>query len=252
MKLQNKSVVVTGASSGMGKAIVELFAKEGADIIAVARRKERLEALAESLKNEPGKVIPYVGDVSEEETNVGAIDMAIKEFGKFDILINNAGVMDDMSPVGDVKNETISHVFAVNLYAPIYAMRKAVQVFREQGTGGNIVSIASLGGIKTVAGAIYSASKAAVISLTKNTAFMYMNEGIRANAIAPGGIQSEIASSMGRPNPKGYERVSKILGAAPPPGEAEQIAKAALFLASDDSSYINGDILMVDGGWAAG
>ena len=252
MKLKGKSVVVTGASSGMGKAIVERFAKEGANIIAVARRKERLEALAESLKDEPGKVIPYVGDISKEETNVGAIDAAVKHFGRLDILINNAGVMDDMSPIGDVRNETIDHVFSVNLYAPIYAMRKAVQVFLEQGDGGNIVSIASLGGLRTVAGAVYSASKAAVISLTRNTAFMYMNEGIRCNAIAPGGIKSEIASSMGIPNPKGYDRVKKVLGAAPPPGETEQIASAALFLASDESSYISGDVLMVDGGWAAG
>ena len=158
MKLKGKSVVVTGASSGMGKAIVERFAKEGANIIAVARRRERLEALAESLKNEPGKVIPYVGDISKEETNIDAIDAAVKHFGRLDILINNAGVMDDMSPIGDVRNETIDHVFSVNLYAPIYAMRKAVQVFLEQGDGGNIVSIASLGGLRTVAGAVYSAS----------------------------------------------------------------------------------------------
>ena len=133
MRLNGKSVVVTGASSGMGKAIVERFAKEGANIIAVARRKERLEALAESLKDEPGRVIPYAGDISSEETNNGAIDAAVKHFGRLDILVNNAGIMDDMSPIGDVKNETIDRVFSVNLHGPIYAMRKAVQVFLEQG-----------------------------------------------------------------------------------------------------------------------
>ena len=252
MKLQGKSVVVTGASSGMGKAIVELFAKEGANIIAVARRKERLDALAESLKNEPGTVIPFKGDISKEADNIAAIDEADKRFGKLDILINNAGVMDDMSPIGDVTDEMIERVFSTNLYGPIYAMRKAVKVFQEQGTGGNIVSVASLGGMRTVAGAIYGASKAAIISLTKNTAFMYMDQGIRVNAIAPGGIQSEIATSMGMPNMNGYSRVQKVLAAAPAPGETSQIAKAALFLASDDSSYVNGDILLVDGGWAAG
>ena len=252
MKLQGKSVVVTGASSGMGKSIVELFAKEGANIIAVARRRERLEALAESLKDQPGTVIPFVGDISKEEDNVGAIEAAVTHFGKLDILINNAGVMDDMSPIGDVTDEMIERVFSTNLYGPIYAMRKAVKVFQEQGTGGNIVSIASLGGMRTVAGAIYGASKAAIISLTKNTAFMYMDHGIRVNAIAPGGIMSEIATSMGMPNMNGYSRVQKVLAAAPAPGQTEQIAKAALFLASDDSSYVNGDILLVDGGWAAG
>lgn len=252
MKLHDKSVVVTGASSGMGKAIVELFAREGARIVAVARRKERLEELAESLKDAPGRVIPFVGDVALEETISGAIDLAVREFGRLDILINNAGIMDDMSPIGDVTDETVDRVFRVNLYGPIYAMRKAVQVFQRQGGGGNIVNVASLGGMRTVAGAIYGASKAALISLTKNTAFMYMEEGIRVNAIAPGGIRSEIAASMGVPNPRGYERVKRVLAAAPPPGETEQIAKAALFLAGDDSSYVSGDVLLVDGGWAAG
>ena len=252
MKLNGKSVVVTGASSGMGKAIVERFAKEGANIIAVARRKERLEELAESLKNEPGRVIPFVGDISKEETNVNAIDAAIANFGRLDILVNNAGIMDDMSPIGDVKNEVIERVFNINLNGPIYAMRKAVQVFQTQGEGGNIINVASLGGMRTVAGAIYSASKAALISLTKNTAFMYMEQGIRCNAIAPGGIKSEISTSMGIPNMNGYGRVKKVLEAAPAPGETEQIASAALFLASNDSSYVNGDVLIVDGGWAAG
>ena len=252
MKLKNKSVVVTGASSGMGKAIVERFAKEGANIITVARRKERLDELAESLKDSAGRVIPFAGDVSEERTMADAIDLAVKEFGHLDILVNNAGIMDDMSPIGDVKNEKIQQVFGVNVFGPMYAMRKAVQVFLEQGQGGNIINVASLGAMRTVSGAVYSASKAAVVSLTKNTAFMYMDEGIRCNAIAPGGIATEIATSMGVPNMSGYGRVQKVLAAAPAPGSAEQIASAALFLASDDSSYVNGDVLLVDGGWAAG
>lgn len=252
MKLNGKSVVVTGASSGMGKAIVEKFVREGANVIAIARRKERLEALAESLKDEPGRVVPFAGDISKEETINEAIDFAVKEFGRLDVMVNNAGVMDDMSPIGDVVNEKIEQVFAVNVYAPMYAMRKAVQVFLEQGDGGNIINIASLGAMRTCAGAVYAASKAAVVSLTKNTAYMYMFNGIRCNAIAPGGIATEIANSMGVPNMIGYERVKKVLATAPAPGSPEQIASAALFLASDDSSYVNGDVLMLDGGWHAG
>ncbi len=252
MKLQNKSIVITGASSGMGKAIVELFAHEGANIIAVARRIERLVQLAESLKDAPGKVIPYQGDVSKQEVMEGAIDTAVKEFGRLDILVNNAGVMDDMSPIGDFTNEKLEQVFSVNVYGPMYSMRKAVQVFLEQGDGGNIINVASLGAMRTAAGAVYCASKAAVVSMTKNTAFMYIPNGIRCNAIAPGGIATEISSSMGMPNMNGYGRVQKVLGTAPEPGTAENIAAAALFLASDDSSYVNGDVLLVDGGWAAG
>jgi len=252
MKLHNKSIVITGASSGMGKAIVELFAREGANIIAVARRLERLEELAASLKDAPGKVIPYQGDVSRQEVMEGAIDTAVKEFGRLDVLVNNAGVMDDMSPIGDFTNEKLEQVFSVNVYGPMYSMRKAVQVFLEHGDGGNIINVASLGAMRTAAGAIYCASKAAVVSMTKNTAFMYIPNGIRCNAIAPGGIATEIASSMGMPNMNGYGRVQKVLATSPEPGTAENIAAAALFLACDDSSYVNGDVLLVDGGWAAG
>ena len=252
MKLHNKSIVITGASSGMCKAIVELFAREGANIIAVARRLERLEELAASLKDAPGKVIPYQGDVSRQEVMEGAIDTAVKEFGRLDVLVNNAGVMDDMSPIGDFTNEKLEQVFSVNVYGPMYSMRKAVQVFLEQGDGGNIINVASLGAMRTAAGAIYCASKAAVVSMTKNTAFMYIPNGIRCNAIAPGGIATEIATSMGMPNMNGYGRVQKVLATSPEPGTAENIAAAALFLACDDSSYVNGDVLLVDGGWAAG
>lgn len=252
MRLEGKSIVVTGASSGMGKAIVELFVKEGANVVATARRKERLEALAQELEGCSGKVVIAAGDVSSQADIEAAIDTAVREFGKLDVLINNAGVMDDMSPIGDATNEKLEQVFAVNVFGPFYGMRKAVNVFKEQGTGGNIINVASLGGLRCAAGAIYCASKAAVISMTKNTSFMYQEAGIRVNAIAPGGIQTEIATSMGMPNMEGYGRVQKILAAAPAPGEAVDIANAALFLASDESRYINGDVLIVDGGWNAG
>lgn len=252
MRLDGKSIVVTGASSGMGKSIVELFAKEGANVVAVARRKERLDQLTESLKECPGKVISFVGDVSKEEDNNAMIDLAVKEFGRLDVLVNNAGIMDDMSPIGDVTNEKLEQVFHVNVFGPMYAMRKAVQVFLQQGDGGNIINVASVGGMMTCAGAIYCASKAAVISLTKNTAFMYMPNKIRCNAIAPGGITTEISTSMGVPNMAGYERVKKVLAASPEPGTGEDIANTAVFLASDESSYVNGVVLQVDGGWMAG
>ena len=252
MRLEGKSIVVTGASSGMGKAIVERFVKEGACVVAVARRYQRLEELKESLKEEPGKVVIFQGDVSKREDNEKMIDLAISEFGKLDVLVNNAGIMDDMSGIGDATDEKFEQVMKVNVYGPMCAMRKAVSVFKEQGNGGNIINVASVGGMRSVAGAIYCASKAAVLSMTKNTAFMYFPDKIRCNAIAPGGIQTEISNSMGMPNMEGYGRVQKILAAAPEMGMPEDIANAALFLASDESSYVSGDTLIVDGGWIAG
>lgn len=251
-RLEGKTAVVTGASSGMGRAIVDRFVREGADVVAVARRKNRLEELAESLQDAEGKIVIFPGDISAREVCEGMIDEAAGQFGHLDILVNNAGIMDDMAPIGEVTDEKYHQVLAVNVYGPMCAMRKAVQVFQKQGTGGSIVNIASVGAFKAAAGPIYCASKAALVSMTKNTAYMYRKEHIRCNAIAPGGINTEIAGSMGTPNAEGWQRLEKILGSSPAPGEAADIANAALFLASDEASYISGVVLPVDGGWSAG
>ena len=249
--LTGKSAVVTGASSGMGWEIVKLFVKEGAMVTAVARRKERLEKLAEELSGEEGRVEIYPGDISLQEVNNGMIDFTVEKFGKLDILVNNAGIMDDMSPVGSFSEEKLEKVFAVNVYGPFYAFKKAVQVFLDQGTGGSIVSIASEGARKACAGAVYCASKAAIASLSRNTAYMYMKEGIRSNAIIAGGFKTEISSAMGMPNMDGYQRIQPVLGTSPEPGDPIEIATACLFLASDQAAYINGAELAVDGGWSA-
>lgn len=252
MRMENKTVIVTGASAGIGKSIVELFAREGANVVAVARRKERLDQLVDDLKGAPGKVVAFQGDMTSNEANEGMVQCAVDNFGRLDVLVNNAGVGDDISPVGDLNDEVVDRVLGINLYAPIYGMRAAIKQFEAQDDGGNIVNVASVSGLRTVAGAIYCASKAALISLTKNTAWMYRPKSIRCNAICPGGVETEIAATMGDVNQYGWDRVSSVMALAPKSGEPMQIANAALFLASDESSYVTGDIMVVDGGWTCG
>lgn len=251
MKLQNKAIVVTGASSGMGKAIVERFVKEGAFVVAVARRRERLEALAESLSGEAGRIVPYIGDVSKAEDCEGMIDTCVKEFGKLDVLVNNAGVMDDMSTVASATDEKYDYVMGINVYGPFAAMRKAVNVFLAQGNGGNIITVSSVGAQHQVSGAVYGASKAAVNALCRHTAFTYRNEKIRCNVIAPGGIKTEISTSMGMPNTDGYGRIQGVQALMPGMGEGTDIADLALFLAGDESAFVSGQIIAIDGGWTA-
>lgn len=249
MRLENKVIVVTGASAGMGKAIVERFAQEGAKIVAVARRMERLTKLAESLKGAPGEVVPYAGDVSKREDDEGMIEYAVEKFGRLDVLINNAGIMDDNTAVGDVSDEMLDRQIRVNALGPIYAMRKAVEVFLKQGDGGNIINTCSVGAVHHTAGIAYCASKAAIAAATKNTAFMYMEQGIRCNGIAPGGVVTDIPLVMPKADEFGFSRTSSLLVHSPELGMPEDIANAALFLASDESSFINGVILTCDGGW---
>ena len=252
MRLSGKSIVVTGASAGMGHAIVERFVKEGALVTAVARRRERLEELAESLKEEPGKIVICTGDIGDENTSSRMIDLAVQEFGRLDVLLNVAGIMDDNTAVGDVSEEMLDRLFRINTLGPLYAMRKAVQVFLSQNDeSGNIINVTSVGAAHQTAGVAYCASKAALTAATKNTAYMYLEKGIRCNAIAPGGVVTEIPLVMPTPDEFGFGRSSALLTHAPELGMPENIAEAALFLASDESRFVNGTILTCDGGWTA-
>jgi NAD(P)-dependent dehydrogenase (short-subunit alcohol dehydrogenase family) len=143
MRLENKVAVVTGASSGVGKEIALLFAKEGAKVVAVARRAERLAALEEASKELPGEIVAFAGDIGLEETNEKMIEFAIEKFGYFDILINNAGLMDNFAPVENLDTALMQRLMNVDVYGPAWATRKAVRVFLENGKGGSIVKDAA-------------------------------------------------------------------------------------------------------------
>lgn len=249
MRFEGKSVVVTGASSGMGRRIALDFAKEGATVIAVARRKERLEELVNEAADLAGKILAYPGDISSKEVNEGMIDFAVKECGKLDILVNNAGVMDEFIPVGDLTDEKWNLVMKVNLDGPMYAMRKAVQVMLEQETAGNIVNVASIGGVNGCrAGAAYTASKHALVGLTKNTAYMYVGNKIRCNVICPGGVETEVMNSQTNINQVGMGRIMAGLDGSIGQGQVEDISSAVLYVASDDAKFMTGAVMVIDGG----
>ena len=248
MRFEGKCVVVTGASSGMGRKIALDFAKEGATVIAVARRLERLEEIAKEAESFAGKILPYQGDISLEEVNNGMIDYAVKECGKLDVLVNNAGIMDEFTPIGELTDELFNKVMAVNLNGPIYAMRKAVQVMLEQKTKGNIVNIASIGGVCGArAGVAYTASKHAIVGATKNTAYMYAGK-IRCNVVCPGGVETEVMNSQTNISQFGVGRIMAGLDTSIPAGKVEDISTAVLYIASDDAKFMTGAQIVIDGG----
>ncbi len=253
MKLQDKVAIVTGASSGMGREISLKFAEEGAKVLAVARRIDRLNALADDAKSFQGEIIPFAADVSDEKQIESMIDEACRLFGKLDILVNNAGIMDDMSSVLETDYKMFDRVMKINVYGPFMAMKKAMDIFLKQNEG-VIINTASVGGLYGCrAGAAYTASKHAIVGLTKNTAFMYANQNIRCNAICPGAVETEIGSGefMKNINQTGMARANAGMSSNPRSGKPSEIANVAVFLASSDSSFINGQCIVVDGGWTA-
>lgn len=249
MSLEGKTVVITGASSGIGHQIALDFAAQGAKVIAVARRKERLEALAADAEGLSGEILAYPGDVSDKAACEGMIDFAVEKTGKIDVLVNNAGIMDEFIPIGDLSDDLWEKIMAVNLNGPMYSMRKAVQVMKEQPEGGNIVNVASIGGVCGArAGAAYTASKHAIVGLTKNTAYMYVGDGIRCNVICPGGVDTEVMDSQTNISEKGIGRIMAGLDTSIQSGKPEDISAAVLFVASDAARFVNGSVFVVDGG----
>lgn len=251
MKLQNKVAIVTGAASGMGKAIAELYAKEGAKVVVSDLNLEGAQTVADSIKLAGGEALAIKTNVASEEEINQLFSETQSAFGGLDILVNNAGIMDGMEPVGEITNQRWDLVFSVNTTAVMQTMRLATDIFLKQGHGVIVNNISAGGLYGARAGAAYTASKHAVVGLTKNTAFMYADKNIRCNGIAPGAVATNISSSMGNVSQAGATRQQLGMAINPGIGQPEDIAKLALFLGSDDANFINGQIVTIDGGWTA-
>ena len=253
MRLKDRSAVVTGAASGIGRSIATRFAEEGASVLATDWHAARLAETVAAIHDSGGQIIGVDGDVSDPATAAGLIDRALSEFGRLDVLVNNAGIMDYMQGVGEVTDEVWRRVFSVNIDAHMYTCRPAVRHMVAQGKGSiiNVASAAGLGG--GAAGAAYTAAKHAVVGLTRNIAWMYAKHGVRCNAICPGSTNTNIGETMpeDRLDLAGSTRAFEWGALSPVLLEPEQHAALALFLATDEASGINGAIVPVDGGWTA-
>ena len=249
-RLDGRVAIVTGAASGIGRAVALRMAAEGAVVIAADRNAERLDEL-KGEETMPGQVIRVVGDLSTSE-GVEVVAEAAGAHGGADILVNNAGVMDWFLPAGDVDDETWERVFAVNVTAPMRLMRAVLPAMLEQGRGA-IVNIASVAGVSGGgAGIAYTASKHALVGMTRNTAFFYGPQGVRTNAVCPGGVDTNIAEGGAVPRvPWSYERLQVGFGRAQRQAQPDEIASLVLWLASDEAANVNGAVIASDGGWTA-
>lgn len=245
-----RSVIVTGAGSGIGRATALLFAKEGARVVIADVDDAAALAVAEEVAQGGGTAVAVIGDLRDQAVVDRVAATAVEEFGGIDVLVNNAGIMDSMSAAADTGDDEWERVIGVNLTAPFRLTRAALPHMLAAGKGAIVftASEASLRG--SAAGAAYTASKHGIAGLTKSLAVMYRDKGIRCNAIAPGGTVTKIRVDADR-DAHGPAALAPYMGNAGSPARAEEQAAAIAFLASDAASNINGVILPVDNGWSA-
>lgn len=247
MELENKTIIVTGASSGIGAAAAQLFASEGANVILGARRKSELEALVDQIANDNGQAISLTGDVTHEAYSTALVDLAIERYGRVDGAFNNAGIIGTMGPVPTLETADWDAVIATNLTSAFYAAKAQIPVMAEQGSGSIVFTSSfvgfSNGGMPGMAA--YAASKAGMIGLTQALASDHAGDGVRINSVLPGGTRTPMAGDD--PDTQAF-----IAGLHPMKrlAEPQEIAQAALYLLSERASFVTGTPFAVDGGMA--
>ncbi|NJP88434.1 SDR family oxidoreductase [Nonomuraea sp. FMUSA5-5] len=245
MTFDDRVALVTGAGSGIGRAMAVAFAKAGARVVAC----DIDPGSAASTATDVGGTA-VTADIGDESSVAALVETAIGTYGRIDVLCNNAGIMDTMALPADIPVEQWERVLRVNLTGTFLVTHAVLPHMLAQG-GGAIVNTASEAGIRGgAAGAAYTASKHGVVGLTRSVAWAYAKDGIRCNAILPGPTMTNIANGASF-DPAGAARLGPVLALGERLAQPEQMAEAALFLASDAASFVNGAIVPVDGGWSA-
>ncbi len=248
MLLENKVAIVTGAASGIGEASARRFAKEGAMVVVADIRHAKAEAVAQAIRDEQGEAVSVEVDVADAASVEAMVAAAISQYGRLDVLFNNAGTLRPGTAV-ELSVADWDFVMAVNVRSVFLGAKFAVPHMVSQG-GGSIINTASISGLHGDGGAIcYAASKAAVINLTRALSTDHGPQGVRVNAICPGTIETPPVKRM-MAEPVVLER-NVNAHALRRLGRPEEIAAAALWLASDESSFVSGEAIVVDGGLRA-
>ncbi|MDK7586826.1 SDR family oxidoreductase [Alcaligenes nematophilus] len=244
--LDGKVALVTGASSGIGRAIALMFAEQGAALVLTARRGALLEAVAKEIRQSGGRAEFVAGDITQAETHEQLIEAANSRFGGLDIAINNAGIVGALKPLAEMSLEEWQTTLDTNLEAAFLGARSQIPAMLHRG-GGSIVFTSSFVGtsVGLPGMSAYGAAKAALMGLVKGITADYAAQGIRANALLPGGTDTDIAGDQSTKDwAAGLHAMKRI-------AQPEEIASAALFLASSMSSFVTGSALFADGGNAA-
>lgn len=253
--LSNKTALVTGAGSGIGKATALLLAKEGANVAVLSRTKAEVDAVAAEIEDSGGKAISITADISNDTDMARAIALVVERFGKLDIVVANAGINGVWAPIEEITPEEWDKTITVNLRGTYLTLHHAVPRLEAAG-GGSVVIISSINGTRTFTtpgASAYSATKAAQVAMVQQLALELGPRGIRVNAVCPGAIESEIGDNTEK---RGMEKteipVNFPKGDIPitggKPGKAGDVAEVVLFLVSDASRHITGTPVWVDGG----
>jgi NAD(P)-dependent dehydrogenase (short-subunit alcohol dehydrogenase family) len=245
--MKNKTVIVTGAASGIGKATAELFAKQGANVVVSDIQEAEGKATVQNIIATGGKATFFKTDVSKPEEMEALVAFAVKTYGQLDVAVNNAGIGGELNPVADMSIEGWQKVIGVNLNSLFYGMKYQIQAMLKNGSG-SIVNISSiLGSVGFAGSAGYTAAKHGVVGLTQAAALEYSAQGIRVNAVGPGFIDTPLLNALDA-------EMKKQLVALHPIGrlgKSEEVAELILWLASEKSSFVTGSYYPIDGGYLA-